>query len=52
MPSERYIALIALSNAKDRSMNGQVNHLVLNALNEFIDEAKLNVRGQNGGNDE
>ncbi len=48
IPSERYIALIQLAHANDRSINGQVNHLILDALNEYIDVVKGNGRGQDG----
>jgi hypothetical protein len=52
MPAERYIALRHLSNFENRSMNGQVNHLISLALIQACAAIKDSDRGQNGDTDE
>jgi hypothetical protein len=52
LPAERYIALRHLANEEGRSMNGQVNHLISQALYQELTKIKERDRGQNGGSDE
>lgn len=52
MPGERYLALRALANSQERSMNAQVNFLISDALVKEIAAIKGSDRGQDGGKDE
>ena len=52
LPAERYIALRHLANEEGRSMNGQVNNLISQALYQELTKIKERDRGQNGGNEE
>jgi len=52
LPPERYIALRHLANEEGRSMNGQINHLISQALLQVCNSLKERGGRQNGGNDE
>ena len=51
LPAERYIALRHLANLENRSMNGQVNHLISLALISACTAIKDSDRGQTGGSE-
>ena len=52
MPPERYIALRHLANVEGRSMNGQVNYLISQALLQVCAAMKQSDRGHNGASEE